>query len=63
MGRMSELAAERDALPQPGEGDMPEQQRRIKHAKRCIDCLTNWADPPSKLCPGCQAYRDHTGAI
>lgn len=26
---------------------------------KCIDCGENYADPPSKLCPGCQAYREH----
>jgi len=26
----------------------------------CADCGINRSDPPSKLCPGCQAYRDHT---
>lgn len=26
---------------------------------RCEGCDQNFADPPSKLCPGCQAYRDH----
>ena len=30
---------------------------------RCDDCGTNWADLPSKPCPGCEAYREHTGAI
>lgn len=26
---------------------------------RCEGCDQNFADPPSKLCPGYQAYRDH----
>ena len=30
--------------------------------KRCEDCGAEWADHPSKLCPGCEAYREHTGA-
>jgi hypothetical protein len=29
------------------------------HRKRCRDCGTNWADPPSPLCPGCDAYQEH----
>lgn len=29
----------------------------------CDDCGVNRADPPSNLCPGCQAYREHTRAI
>lgn len=28
--------------------------------KRCAECSTNYADPPSDLCPGCEAYREHT---
>lgn len=26
---------------------------------RCESCDQNYADPPSKLCPGCQAYQEH----
>lgn len=26
----------------------------------CDECGKYPADPPSRLCPGCQAYRDHT---
>jgi len=26
----------------------------------CEDCGKNPADPPSKLCPGCRAYKEHT---
>jgi hypothetical protein len=26
---------------------------------RCEECGIYHADPPSKLCPGCQAYREH----
>ena len=29
-------------------------------AKLCAECGTNYADPPSKLCPGCEAYQEHT---
>lgn len=29
----------------------------------CEACGKNAADPPSKLCPGCEAYKDHTGEI
>jgi len=25
----------------------------------CEGCGVNRSDPPSKLCPGCQAYREH----
>jgi hypothetical protein len=27
--------------------------------RRCTGCGIHWADPPSALCPGCQAYREH----
>ena len=26
----------------------------------CEDCGINPADPPSRICPGCEAYREHT---
>lgn len=25
----------------------------------CEECLDNIADPPSRLCPGCEAYKEH----
>lgn len=33
--------------------------RPFSRRKRCDGCESGWADPPSKLCPGCQAYREH----
>lgn len=27
--------------------------------RRCSDCGIYWADYPSDLCPGCEAYREH----
>ena len=27
----------------------------------CDECGVNRADPPSNVCPGCEAYREHTG--
>lgn len=32
---------------------------RIGRPKKCEGCGVNPADPPSRLCPGCDAYRDH----
>lgn len=29
----------------------------------CVDCGKYPADLPSKLCPGCEAYREHSGQI
>lgn len=34
---------------------------KIKAPAICEECGKGHSDPPSKLCPGCQAYRDHTG--
>lgn len=31
--------------------------------KRCADCGTNWPDSDNGLCAGCEAYREHTGAM
>lgn len=31
--------------------------------RMCEDCGKLPADPPSRLCPGCEAYREHTGQI
>lgn len=30
-----------------------------KRAPICESCGVNRSDPPSKLCPGCQAYQEH----
>lgn len=27
--------------------------------RKCEGCFQHMADPPSHLCPGCQAYREH----
>jgi len=29
--------------------------------RACHDCGERQADPPSELCPGCEAYRAHIG--
>jgi hypothetical protein len=35
-------------------------QRPLQHhRRRCSACDKNWADPPSRLCPGCEAYHEH----
>jgi rubrerythrin len=31
----------------------------IKRRLRCSECNIYFADPPSRLCPGCEAYREH----
>lgn len=35
------------------------QPQRMPRRQRCDDCGVHWADPPSALCPGCEAYREH----
>jgi hypothetical protein len=32
---------------------------KIKRPPMCEGCGVNRSDPPSRLCPGCQAYQDH----
>lgn len=34
-------------------------ERKPQRPKKCEECDRYYADPPSKLCPGCQAYREH----
>jgi hypothetical protein len=33
--------------------------KRVEKPKPCVECQVNLADLPSKLCPGCQAYKEH----
>lgn len=35
------------------------RKEHIKQVHMCESCQQNYADPPSKLCPGCQAYKEH----
>lgn len=42
--------------------DMDEMVKQIVHRStriRCEDCGKAWADWPAKVCPGCEAYREH----
>jgi len=36
---------------------------RIRRPRLCEECGQNPADIPSRLCVGCDAYREHTGAF
>jgi len=36
---------------------------RIHRPRKCEECGVNPADTPSRLCVGCDAYREHTGAF
>ena len=35
----------------------PKRFRRIK----CDECNQNYVDAKGEICPGCEAYREHTG--
>lgn len=36
------------------------KQKRLRMPPWCEECGSDRSEnPPSKLCPGCQAYRDH----
>lgn len=37
-------------------------KKRLQKPPKCLECGVNRADPPSRLCPGCEAYREHKGA-
>ena len=37
----------------------PELASKPKRRKRCESCGKDWADLPSKICPACEAYKDH----
>ncbi len=37
----------------------PRAREGLPRRKRCVECGVNWSDPPSRLCPGCEAYREH----
>lgn len=34
-------------------------QKPVRRPPICESCGTNRSDPPSRLCPGCQAYQEH----
>ena len=36
------------------------QKQQQQQPPICEDCGKYPSDPPSKLCPGCEAYKDHT---
>jgi hypothetical protein len=38
---------------------MKEADEIVRRPMKCEGCLQNWADPPSRLCPGCEAYSEH----
>ncbi len=40
------------------QGDL-RRAKKPRPSPMCEECGVNRADPPSRLCPGCQAYREH----
>ncbi len=48
---------------QPTLGEQVGRYLSAYRPKLCDECGKNWADRPGKLCPGCEAYREHTDAI
>ena len=36
-------------------------ERRVPRVRprRCVECGVNYADAPSRQCPGCAAYQEH----
>ncbi len=55
---IAELATRRDWPPTPYELAVAAMRPVL-----CEDCGKNPADPPSRLCPGCEAYCEHTGFV
>ena len=43
------------ATPIRGTKGAARKPRRV----RCAECGKYYADPPSRLCPGCEAYQEH----
>lgn len=43
----------------------PQQLRDTwgRFVRSCDDCGVTQAEPKSGLCPGCEAYREHTGHV
>lgn len=43
----------------PQDGTVTKIARPFRRPPKCEGCGVNRSDPPSPLCVGCQAYRDH----
>jgi predicted Zn-ribbon and HTH transcriptional regulator len=39
--------------------ELHERGEAMRKPPLCADCGERQSDPPSKLCPGCEAYREH----
>jgi rubrerythrin len=38
---------------------MKNLDKKPQYPMLCEECGKNYADPPSRVCPGCEAYREH----
>ncbi len=47
---------EYDITPEQ-EMEMEDEERRLRLL--CVECGEYPSDPPSKLCPACEAYQEH----
>lgn len=61
---IARLADDAPVTHSPVEDIFVQKYLAAKDAERamallCIDCGINLADPPSKRCPGCEAYMEH----
>jgi hypothetical protein len=43
----------------PHKGWKKAARKRMAKPPLCEGCRINPSDPPSRLCPGCQAYDEH----
>jgi hypothetical protein len=46
-------------LGQPHKGWKAAAKEKVRRPPMCDGCGAKRSDPPSKLCVGCQAYREH----
>lgn len=51
-----------DGTRRPSDAQI-ERVRARRRPRLCEECGVYPADPPSKICPGCEAYREHTGQV
>jgi rubrerythrin len=53
------LALRLDAVPPTPRRALAALQRRLREPLLCASCGKFQRDPPSRLCPGCEAYQEH----
>lgn len=54
-----EEASKRPVGSQPLSEKQRERYTKLRLPPKCEGCGVYRADPPSRLCPGCQAYEEH----